>query len=40
MKFIALICFKEDEPYQFKKGKEGDVNIKERLEDDETINKN
>ena len=39
IKLIALICFKEDEPYKFKSVKEGDVNIKERLDDNETINK-
>ena len=40
MKLIALICFKEDEPYKFKRIKEGDdnsINIKERLDDNETI---
>ena len=39
MKLIALICFKGDGPYKFKILKKGDVNIKERLYDNETINK-
>ena len=40
MKFMALLCFKENEPYQFKNKKEEIYNYDESKTDEEKINLN